>query len=297
MGFTGFDDFINQITVNDKKQSLFFNKTIYTSATSVAGRWHELLSQLGTGGQMTLTGTAGAGVACAAATAGALPLNGNVSPATKHLIQLAASTGSTTAVPAWLMLTDIIHIYPSCVLTGTPTTLSNHPVWTGVGDERMSNANGVMCSLIETTASTAGNGLIVPTYKDQDGNDQAASRGLMAPATATPIGALWGETGTVVTVGGPFMALAAGDVGVRQINSYAITTGATSGVGAFILHRPVAMIPLALANVVGERDFVTGLPLFPRIHDNACLGMFILVGGAYAAGGVVTGQLTYGWGG
>jgi len=297
MGFTGWDDFINQTTVNKKFGQSLFSKTLYTSATSVAGRWHECLSQLGTGGQMTLTGTAGTGIVCNKSTAGAIPIGADVASATKHLINVALSSGSTTIAPAWVMITDIIHIYPSCVLTGTPSTLSNHPTWTGTGDTRMTNAEGVMVSLVTTTASTAGNGLVVPNYTDTGGLTQAAPRGLMAPATATPIGALWGDTGTVVTVGGPNMSLAAGDTGVKQLNSYAITTGATAGVGAFILHRPIAYVPIVLANLAGERDFASGIPLFPRIHDDACIGMFVQVGGAYAAGGVITGAMNFAWGG
>lgn len=296
MGFTGIDDLITEMTTNGKSSCIPFSKTIYTSATSVAGRWHECLSGGGTGGVMTLTGTAGTGIALNRTTAGALPLNADVATDTRHLLTMLGITGSTTAVPALLMLTDLIHIYPSCVLTGTPTTLSNHPTWTGTGDTRMTNANGVMCSLITTTASTAGNGLILPTYVDQSGNTGTAARGLMAPATATPVGALWGDTGTVVTVGAPVMSLNAGDTGVRQITSYAITTGATSGVGAFILHRPIACIPLVAANIAGERDFLSGVPSLPRIYDDACLGFFIQIGGAMTAGGVITGELRYAWG-
>lgn len=298
MGFTGWDDYINQTTVNKKISTHPFNKTVYTSATSAAGRWHECLSQLGTGGQMVLTGSAGAGVVCNKATAGAIPIAADTGgTATRHLINLAVNSNSATIAPAWVLLTDIIHIYPSCVLTGTPTTLSNHPTWTAAGDTRMTNAEGVMCSLVVTTALTAGNGLLVPTYKDTAGNDTVAPRGLMAPSATTPMGALYNETGTAITVGGPFMALAAGDSGVQQIKSYTITTGGTSGVGCFILHRPICYMPIALANLVGERDFASGTPTFPRIYDDACIGMFVQIGGALTAGGVITGVMTVAYGG
>jgi hypothetical protein len=296
MGFTGWDDFINQTTVNKKIAQSLFSKTLYTSATSVAGRWHECLSQLGTGGQMALTGSAGVGVVKTGADAGAIPIGINVSPATKHFINVALSSGSTTIAPAWVMLTDIIHIYPSCVLVGTPTTFSNHPTWTASGDTRMTNAEGVQCSLVVTTATTAA-GTILPNYKDTGGSDQAAPRAICAPIAATPIGALYGDTGTAATIGAPFMALAAGDTGVKQLNSYTIPVAGTTGVGCFILHRPIAFMPIVLANLVGERDFASGVPLFPRIYDDACLGMFVQVGGAYAAGGVITGAINYAWGG
>ena len=296
MGFTSWDDYINQVTVNKKTGNSMFIKTIHTSATSVAGRWHECLSQLGTGGQMTLTGTAGTGVVCNKATEGAIPMGGDVSSATKHLINLAINTSSATVSPGWVMLTDIIHIYPSCLLAGTPTTLSNHPTWTGAGDTRMTNAEGVQCSLVVTTATTAA-GTVLPNYTDTGGLTQTASRAMVAPIAATPIGAMYGNAGAAALLGGPVMALAASDRGVNQINSYTIPTAGTTGVGCFILHRPIAVIPLALANLVGERDYASGTPLFPRIYDDACIGMFVQIGGAMTAGSIVTGMANFAWGG
>ena len=291
MAFTGIDSIVTSKAAG-KRRKVPFNRTVVTGATSAAGRWHELLSGGGTGGAMTLTGTAGAGIACGGSTAGRIPIGPDVATDVRHILKLAAITGGATLCPAILLLTDIIHIYPSCALVTTPTTLSNHPVWTGTGDTRMTSAAGVQCSLIETTASTAGNGQITPTYMDQDGNSQAAPSSLYAPATATPIGALWGQTNTAVTVGGPYMPLAAGDYGVRQITSYTINTGATTGVGAFVLHRPIEEIPLAATNVAGMLEWVLG----ERVYDDACLGLFIQIGGAATIGQQVTGSFDTVWG-
>ena len=295
MAWTSIDAFIADITANGKFAKLMFNRTIQTGATSVAGRWHELLSAGGTGGSMVLTsGSPGAGIVCNRATVGALPLNANVANDIRRLITFGGISGIATVVPAWLLLTDIIHIYPSCALTGTPSTLSNHPTWTGTGDIRMTNPVGVQASLALTTAGTAGNGRIAVTYRDELNNASAVD--FFSPSTTPPIGSMYGHTGAVVTVGGPFLPLAAGDIGVKQIDSYSITTGLTAGVGAMILHRPIATIPLAAVNLAGERDFLSGFPILPRIHDDACLGMFIQVGGALVAGAAVAGEINYGWG-
>lgn len=291
MAFTGIDSIVTS-KATGKKRKVPFNRTVVTGATSAAGRWHELLSGGGTGGPLVLTGTAGAGIACKGSTSGRIPIGPDVATDVRHILKLMAITGGATLCPAILLLTDIIHIYPSCALTGAPSTLRNHPVWTGTGDTRMTSAAGVQCSLIETTASTAGNGQITPTYVNQDGNSQAAPSSLYAPATATPVGALWGQTSTAVTVGGPYMPLAAGDYGVRQITSYAINTGATTGVGAFVLHRPIEEIPLAATNVAGMLEWILG----ERIYDDACLGLFIQIGGAATTNQQVTGSFDTVWG-
>ena len=299
MGFSSVDALYNAITVDGKILTVPFVRTINTGATSAAGRWHECFATAnGTGGQGVLTGTAGAGIAFSSSTVGALPIGPTVETSmTKHLLSMMAVSNSATIAPATLMLTDIIHVYPSCVLTGTPSTLSNHPTWSGSGDTRMTNPKGVQASVFATTATTAGNGQITLTYVDQDNNSAQAQTGsLYANSTTHPIGAAYAQTNAVVTVGGLNMAMGAGDYGVKQVNSYAINTGGTAGVGAIVLHRPVCTIPIPLANLPAERDFTTGPIRLPRIYDGACLALFVCIGGALTTNQNLQGELVFGWG-
>ena len=291
MAFSGVDSIVAAKTAG-QRQRMPYNRTVVTGATSVAGRWHECLSGLGTGGSVVLTGTAGTGLAKNRSSAGALPLGADVSTLLRYLQSLSVITGGATLSPGILVLTDIIHVYPSCALTGAPSTMSNHPTWTGTGDTRMTNAVGVQCSLVVTTAGTAGNGQLNITYTDQGGTSGNASGSMYAPATNAPIGCLYGQTNTVVTVGGPYFPTAAGDTGIQSIQSYTITTGLTTGVGAFVLHRPIAEIPLAAANVAGMIEWILG----ERVYDDSCLGFFIQVGGAATVSQQITGSLDMVWG-
>ena len=291
MAFTGVDSIVTAKAAG-QKQRIPFNRTVVTGATSVAGRWHECMSGLGTGGSIVLTGAAGVGALRNRASPGALPLNSDVAALKRHLQAMTAWTGGATLAPGVVLLTDIIHVYPSCVLTGAPTALSSHPVWTGAGDTRMTDAAGVEMSLIVTTAGTAGNGQITATYVNSAGTAGRVAGSQYAPATNTPIGALYGQTNTVVTVGGPYMPRAAGDLGVQSITSYAINTGLTTGVGAFVLHRPIAEIPLAAANTPGMIEWILG----ERIYDDSCLALITQVGGAATVGQQITGSLETVWG-
>lgn len=296
MGFSTVDGLYNAITTNGQILSVPFTKTINTGATSAAGRFHEALSGGGTGGAMTLTGTPGTGIAINSSTTGALPIGPTVEGGgqTKHLLSMTINTPATTLTPAMLILTDIIHIYPSLVMVTTPSTLSNHPSWVGAAGTRQENAKGVQLSALLTTASTAA-GAITPNYTDQDGNTQAITRALQGPVAAHPAGALFGDVGVSANPGGYVAPLAAGDYGVKQVNSYTIGTGATGGTGAFILHRPIATVPLAAANTPTVFDFTTGPIRLPRIYDGACLGFFVQIGGALTTGQVINGELVFGW--
>lgn len=296
MGFSSHTDFISE-TTNGKAEFIDFNRTVDTGATSAAGRWHALLTSGGTGGAMTLTGTPGTGIVMNRATAGALPLGANVSTETRHVVSGFAVTPSTTAVPATLLLTDIIHIYPSLVVVTTPSTLSNHPTWTGTGSTRMTNANGVRASMLLTTAASAA-GTINCTYFNELGNSRntAGVQGTSfnSVVAAHPTGCFLG-TGQAATGsnGGLFMPLLAGDLGVQRINSYTITANLTGGAGCIILHRPIAYIPVGAANAMSVMDFYTlGLP---RIYDDSCLALFALIGGAMTTGQVFQGQIGIGY--
>jgi hypothetical protein len=294
MAFSGIDDIVSEMGAG-KRMRLNFTRTIDAGATSAAGRWHSCFTAGGTGGGMTATGTAGTGIIFNSSTVGALPINAAVSPDTRHVLSLYGTTPATTLVPATLMLVDVIHVYPSCTLTGTPSTMSNHPTWTGTGDTRMTSAEGVMVGILTTTATTAGNGQITITYLDQVGNSGTAGA-LYAPSTTTPSGCWWGAANAAVTLGSPWASLAAGDTGVQRVSSYAINTGATSGVGAFILYRPICEVPLAAANTPGERSFLNDVTTLPRVYDDSCLAFIVNAGGALATSQTLTGNMVMAWG-
>ena len=292
-GFASIDDMVSEITTAGKFRYLPFTRTVYTGATSAAGRWHDCFQAAGTGGVGALTGSAGVGVALDSATTGALPL----SPATvtsdlRFLLSMMAVTPGTTVVPAVLMLTDFLYKYPVCVVTGTPTTLNN-----GAGKpSRFGGGVGVMASgIVTTTAIGAASPLLTITYTNS--TPTGSRTGVLAAMVASsPLGSCFGGVAVAATLGGPFMTMAAGDSGVSQLDSYVITSGPTTGTVSFVLHKPIAFMPLTAANVAGERDFIFQLPSFPKIEDSACLGFLIQIGGATVVNQVVVGNLALGWG-
>lgn len=291
MSFSSYSDLIAEITAG-KFQRIPFQRTLQTGAASVAGRWHEGFSAAGTGGPGTaFTGTAGLGAALTNANAGSIPLATNtVTPDTQHLTTLMAYTPATTAVPGILMLTDLLYVYPSCVVTtGAGTTLSN----AAGKPTRFNSGAGVQCSAVVNAALGAASPVITASYTNQSGT--AGRTGTFAAsANSLPLGSFLSGGGTAA-LGGPHMALQAGDSGVQQIDSYTTATGTTGSV-AFVLHRPIATIPLVSANTPGERDFVNQFVSMPRVQDAACLTVFALVGGALATGQIVYGEIQAAWG-
>jgi hypothetical protein len=284
MGFSSVDDLVNEITTNGKFFRSTFQKTTINGATSAAGRWHSLFQGTGIPSAGSYTGTAGVATVLNSSSAGALALgSATVTPDTRHILNIQAVTPSTVTTPASLILCDFLLYYPACVVTGTPTTMNNTATL-----PRYTNGVGVQC-IVETQAANGGTQpALTLNYRDQSDNDQA-TLAMTSPVNSSPIGALYQYNG------GPFLPLAAGDTGIKRINSYTLATG-TTGTVAFVLVKPLAEIPLLAANTASERDFLSQLPSLPEIEDDACLGFVMLIGGSMTSLQTVMGKVEMGWG-
>lgn len=286
MSFSSHNDLLAEITAG-KFLRLPFYRTVNTGATTAAGRWHECFAGTGTGGLGVLTGTAGVAQAYSSASPGALPIGPAVNPDTRHLLGMSALTPTTLLPPSMLLLVDLLLAYPSLSVSSA-TTLNN-----GVSLPRYTNGDGVQAAGVITGAFGAATPTLTLTYTDSDGN--TGNTGTMtSPVASAPVGCmLGGGTGGIPTA--PMASLAAGDRGIRSIQSYAIASG-TTGTAAIVLYKPLATIPLAAANLASERDFLFAMPSLPKIEDGACLAVFALVGGALTANQVITGHLDLAWG-
>lgn len=111
-----------------------------------------------------------------------------------------------------------------------------------------------------------------------------------------PVGKIF-HSGVAAANYAPYMALQAGDVGVRRVTQYQLSTAYGSAqAGVLILCRPLATIPIVTAAVAGERSMVMQLPSLPRVYDGACLGLIFFPGAATAANTPFMGYLDFGWG-
>jgi hypothetical protein len=77
--------------------------------------------------------------------------------------------------------------------------------------------------------------------------------------------------------------LAAGDTGIRAINTVtlSVSTG-TAGNFGITIAQPLAWIPVGAAGTAGWRDYTTGLPGIPVIDPNACLALMFIPAAATA---------------
>ena len=279
MGFSSIDALVNEMTTNGKYSDQYINK-ITGGSGYAAGRWYDFSSLAGAPVANAWAGTALAWRACTESAGNGtqifgIPHGGDVSPATKHLINMSAISAVATAVPGYLMLVDIQGYYPGISLnSATAQTLTGTPA--------MRYTKGIRPFLVTTTGSGATAHNVAMSYT----NDSAvAGRSLpvTVSCTASAIVGHITHSGTAASNYGPFLPLASGDTGVNSVQTVTISAASGSGAGALVLAKPLAKLPITTAGVAAERDLLNQMPSLPQIKDGACLAWLYFAGAATAA--------------
>lgn len=222
---------------------------------------------------------------------GGIQHGGDVSPMTKHLRRLTAMAVGATTVPQRLYLLDYLLFYPFFAMaTAEPQVTSNAQALT-----RYVDGSGVqMMAVIVAPHSALGDTFSV-TYTNQAGvagrvtplhgmQNSTAANGLLLTTQSGGVGRF-----------GPFMALQAGDSGVRSIQSAQCSAGTDIGLFTLVLVRPLAEITVREITAPAEVDFFLdhGGKL-PAIVDDAYLNL-ITCPTANMSGNSLNGDALFVW--
>jgi len=289
MAIQSVDNIVSSISAG-KTNIQPYNK-ITGAAAYTAGRWYNTFTLGGFPVAGSYTGTALNFQQLNDASTGAMFHGGNVSPDLKHLLNTELVTSAATGVPSFLMLVDLLGYYPGINMNvATSQTLVN-----GSAIQRYTTGDGVMAFLevTATTGATAHN--FSMTYTDHAGNTGNAL-GATVACTASAIVPHITHSGTAANNFGPFLPLAAGDRGVRSVQSCQLSAASGAGTAALVLAKPLCTIPLTTVSVATGRDFLFNMPSLPQIQDGACLAYLLYSGAATAASTTFMGTNQFVWG-
>lgn len=218
-----------------------------------------------------------------------IPHGGNVSPLTKHLLNMNAWGTAATSVPGTLMLVDLQGYYP-----GISNNTTSAQTLVGTPTLRYTNGEGCRMYWVQTAAAGATAQNIALSYTDQAGNTGNAL-GATVAMTASGIAGHISHAGTAANNYGPFLPLASGDTGVRSVQTVTFSA-ANTGTGALCIARPLAQITLSVAGLMTEKDLLNQIPSLPVIKDGACLVWLYGAGAATAASTTFAGGIEVVWG-
>lgn len=181
--------------------------------------------------------------------AGQIPFT-NPGAGNTYLSRFAAAASVTCT----LLLCDRLWHNSGFTITTTTAQTVNSVTWPARDSAGATNGLGVLVG-IEASAAIGGGAVANTTlqYTDSDGNAGATGTMTSWPATAA--------AGTFV----PFQ-LAAGDLGVRSVQSLTLGTTYTSGTIHLVAYRILARVGCMIANVEAAVDAITSG--FPRLYDN-----------------------------
>lgn len=266
----------------------------------VAGNAYDLAPQAGNPANTNFySGSAATATIPTEATGWGIYHGGNVSTATKQVLNAQCSFTGTTAAPGIATLVDVALYYPGIDLKST-------------GSQGMTNTNtltrwtdgvGLRAYIIVTVRSgnpSAKPVMSVFNFRDTGDVDSnlAVTPSFTTGGTAIP------DVGKIVHAGpesgltGMFLPLNAGDVGIKRVTTFQLSTAyatATTVTGAIVLCRPLLSVPLVAPGVPGERSFIYHAPARTIIPDGACLVWLYQANAATGANSVFQGHIDFGW--
>lgn len=291
MAFSSFDDLINEMSTNGKFNRYDFTKT--SAVTATIGRWYDMSLQGGlpVANPYTAETTNLKFRALTDADGMGMWHGGNVSPDTKHIVNIGAFGNTATSVPSVLQLVDVLGYYPiTTVTTLTAQTLNNT-----VTLPRYTDGAGVRAYLVARGTMGAGTPNIQISYTNEKG---VAGRVVPVTLTAVTTAAAGHIIHSDPTANhyGCFIPLANGDSGIQSIQTITLSATMTSGSLALVVCRPLTSLPITVLGVQSERNLLNQLPSLPRVYDGANLNFLLFTGAAYAAGGSISGYIETCWG-
>ena len=213
---------------------------------------------------------------------------GNVSADIKHLLNMGAITTAATGIPSTLLLVDIEGYWP-----GISNNTTSAQTLSGTPSTRATNGEGLRLYWVQTSVAGATAQNIALSYTDQAGNTGNTLPVTVAMTASAIVGHI-SHAGIAANNYTPFLPLASGDYGVRNVASVTFSA-ANTGTGALVLAKPLMEIPLGVASMYHNKDLLSQIPSLPVIPDGACLGFILIAGGAVAASTTFAGHIETVW--
>jgi hypothetical protein len=269
-----------------------FNK-ITGAAAYTAGRSYDMSSLGGHPIANAWAGTSLTFTECDEATGNGTQIfgirnGGNVSADVKNLLNMGAITTAATGVPSTLLLVDIEGYWP-----GISNNTTSAQSLSGTPSLRATNGNGCRLYWVQTATAGATAQNINVSYTDQSGNT-GNTLPVTVAMTASAIAPHISHSGTAANNYGPFLPLASGDYGVRNVASVTFSA-ANTGTGALVLAKPLMEIPIGVVSLYHNKDMLSQIPSLPVIPDGACLAFILIAGGAVAASTTFAGHTEFVW--
>lgn len=218
------------------------------SGTMVAGRPFSYWGSAGIPGAGSFDNTLN-GVTLASPQNGQLPFT-NPGSGNSYLSRFV---GQAT-IAGTLLLCDRLWHNGGFTITSTGAQNITSPTWPARDAAGSTNGDGVLLGMEISATTGAGTPTITASYTDQSGNAGASGTNVNATVASSLLGTFYP------------LGLAAGDTGVRSVQSITLSATWTSGTMNLVAYRILAQLDLSAAFVPNAIDSITSG--FTRIYND-----------------------------
>lgn len=226
----------------------FFYKAL--SGTTVAGRPYSAFYAAGIPGA-AVAPTPGLSGAALTSYSGQLPFTNPTAGASSYL---ARFVGLSSGQNGQLILADRLWHNSGINITSTGSQTINSATFPARDENGTTNGAGVLLGVEVSAATGSGTPTITVTYTNSAGAGSKTGTNIIGTVASSSIGAFYP------------IGLAAGDVGVRSVQSLQLTATWTSGTIHLVAYRVLSIIPLSATSISAAVDVVTGG--MPVMYDN-----------------------------
>jgi hypothetical protein len=241
------------------------------AGTQVVGRMYSPFYVTGRPGAAAAP-SPGIGGAALTTYAGQIPFTNGA--AEQYLARFAAQSLTTGT----LFLCDRLWHNSGIVITQTTAQTINSVAWPARSNDATVNGAGIRIGLEVSTITGAGAAVVSAVYTNQAGTGSRTATCRPAYTAASVVGTFYD------------FALAAGDDGVRSIQTYTANVSMTSGVVHLVAYRVLARVGVNVASMEYAVDALTSG--FPKLHDNT-VPFLLMLPAVTTAPTLISGQVIY----
>lgn len=234
-------------TIAGMQPPLWFAKNV--TGTMVAGRPWSLWALAGAPGAGAFNATLN-GVTLTAPQNGQIPFT-DPSSGNAYLARLQ---GQVT-IPGTLLLLDRIWHNGGYTITSTSGQNSTSPTWPARDNAGATSGDGILLAVEVSATTGAGTPTLTVIYTNQAGTGSRTATNIIPTVASSAAGSFY------------MLGLAAGDTGVRSVQTLTLSATWTSGTINLVAYRIIASLEITAANTPNALDPITGG--FPRLYNGS----------------------------
>jgi len=189
---------------------------------------------------------------------------------------LARFVGMSTGQAGQLILADRLWHNANISVTSTTAQTVNSVAFPARDQNGSTDGVGVLLGVEVSTATGAGTPTITVSYTNSAGAGSKTGTNTITTSASSPIGTFYP------------ISLAAGDVGVRSIQSITLSATWTSGTIHLVAYRMLAVLPIGAASISSAIDVVTSG--MPQMFNNTV--PFLIYVPSFTSGSSIQGSMT-----